>query len=125
LSGFFSLIGNILWVILGGFWTAVEWFVAGLIMCVTIIGIPFGIQSFKIAAFTLWPFGRDIRRGTTGAGKFLLNLIWVIFGGWYIALGHLAAALLLAITIIGIPFAVQHFKLAGIALAPFGAVIVV
>jgi uncharacterized membrane protein YccF (DUF307 family) len=125
LSGIFSLIGNILWIILGGFWTAVEWLVAGLIMCVTIIGIPFGLQSFKISAFALWPFGKDIRRGTTGPGKLLLNVIWILFGGWYIALGHLAAALLLAITIIGIPFAVQHFKLAGIALAPFGAVIVV
>ena len=122
--GLLSLLGNIIWVILGGFWTAIEWLVAGLIMCVTIIGIPFGIQSFKIAAFALWPFGREIRRGVSGAGKILLNFIWIIFGGWYVALGHLAAAILLAITIIGIPFAVQHFKLAGIAFAPFGAEII-
>ena len=123
--GLLDLIGNILWVIFGGFCTAIEWIIAGLIMCLTIIGIPFGVQSFKIASFALWPFGREIRRGTTGIGKLLLNIIWIIFGGLYIALGHLVFALLFAITIIGIPFAVQHLKLAGIAFAPFGAEIVV
>ena len=122
--GLLSLLGNIIWVVLGGFCTALEWLIAGLFMCITIIGIPFGIQSFKIASFALWPFGRDIRRGVSGAGKILLNFIWILFGGWYIALGHIVFALLLAITIIGIPFAAQHFKLAGIAFAPFGAVIV-
>ena len=121
--GLISFLGNIIWVIFGGFWTAIEWLIAGIFMCITIIGIPFGIQSFKIASFALWPFGRDIQRGTTGVGKLLLNLIWILFGGWYIAVGHLVFALLLAVTIIGIPFAVQHFKLAGIALAPFGAII--
>ncbi len=124
MAGILSLIGNLLWIIFGGFWTAVEWLFAGLIMCLTIIGIPFGIQGFKIAAFAIWPFGRTITRQPTGAGKILLNIIWIFLGGWYIALGHLFAAFILAITIIGIPFAVQHFKLVGIAFAPFGAQIV-
>ena len=124
MSGILSLIGNILWIIFGGLWTAIEWLIAGLFMCITIIGIPFGIQSFKIAGFALWPFGREIQRGVTGVGKLLLNLLWIILGGWYIAAGHLIFALLLAITIVGIPFAVQHLKLAGIAFAPFGAKII-
>lgn len=124
MAGILSLIGNLLWIIIGGFWTAVEWLFAGLIMCLTIIGIPFGIQGFKIAAFAIWPFGRTITRQPTGAGKILLNIIWIFLGGWYIALGHLLAAFILAITIIGIPFAVQHFKLVGIAFAPFGTQIV-
>lgn len=124
MAGILSLIGNLLWIIFGGFWTAVEWLFAGLIMCLTIIGIPFGIQGFKIAAFAIWPFGRTITRQPTGAGKILLNIIWIFLGGWYIALGHLLAAFILAITIIGIPFAVQHFKLVGIAFAPFGTQIV-
>ena len=122
--GLFTLIGNILWIILGGFWTAIEWIFAGLIMCLTIIGIPFGTQAFKIAGFTLWPFGRDIHRGSAGVGKLLLNIIWILLGGWYIALGHIFAAIILAITIIGFPFAVQHIKLAGIAFAPFGVQII-
>jgi uncharacterized membrane protein YccF (DUF307 family) len=125
LSGILSLIGNILWVIFGGFWTAIEWLFAGIVMCITIIGIPFGIQSFKIAGFAFWPFGREIQRGVTGAGKLVLNIIWIFLGGWYIAAGHLVFALLLAITIVGIPFAVQHLKLAGIAFAPFGAEIII
>lgn len=123
--GLLTLIGNVFWVILGGFWTALEWIFAGLIMCLTIIGIPFGVQSFKIAGFAFWPFGREIKRGSTGVGKLLLNIIWILLGGWYIALGHLCAALILAITIIGFPFAIQHIKLAGIAFAPFGAEITV
>jgi len=124
MSGLLSFIGNILWIIFGGFWTFVEWLFAGLIMCLTIIGIPFGIQAFKIATFAIWPFGREIRRRQTGIGKVLLNIIWVLLGGWYIALGHLFAAIILFITIIGIPFGLQHIKLAGIAFVPFGAEIV-
>ena len=119
--GLLSLIGNILWVIFGGFWTAIEWILGGLIMCLTIIGIPFGIQAFKIAGFAFWPFGREIRRGSTGIGKLLLNIIWVLLGGWYIALGYIFAAIILTLTIIGFPFALQHLKLAGIAFAPFGS----
>ncbi len=118
-----NLIGNIFWIILGGLWTAVEWVIGGLIMCLTIIGIPFGIQCFKIAVFVLWPFGREIHRSQTGVGKLILNIFWIFLGGWYIALGHIFAGIIFAITIIGIPFAVQHFKMIGIAFAPFGTTI--
>ncbi|MHA1199322.1 MAG: YccF domain-containing protein [Candidatus Heimdallarchaeaceae archaeon] len=122
--GLLSLIGNILWIIFGGLWSAIEWLIAGLLMCITIIGIPFGIQAFKIAGFALFPFGRDIRRDSSSSGKLILNIIWVLLGGIYIAITHVMTGIFLAITIIGIPFAKQHFKLAGIAFAPFGTRIV-
>ncbi len=122
--GLLSLIGNILWIIFGGLWTAVEWLLAGVLMCITIIGIPFGLQAFKIGGFALFPFGREVRRDSSSAGKFILNVIWIIFGGLYIAITHILTGIFLAITIIGIPFAMQHFKLAGIAIAPFGTKIV-
>ena len=122
--GLLSLIGNILWIIFGGLETALEWLVVGVIMCITIIGIPFGLQAFKIAGFALFPFGRDIKRETSSTGKFLLNVIWILFGGLFIAITHVLMGILLAITIIGIPFAMQHFKLAGVAFAPFGTKIV-
>jgi len=119
-----NFIGNVFWIIFGGLETALEWLIAGLLMCITIIGIPFGLQAFKIAGFALIPFGREIRRETTSTGKFCLNVIWVIFGGFVIAVSHITFGIILAISIIGIPFALQHFKLAGIAFAPFGARIV-
>ena len=122
--GLLSLIGNILWIIFGGLWSAIEWLIAGLLMCITIIGIPFGIQAFKIAGFALFPFGRDIRRDSSSSGKLILNIIWILLGGIYIAITHVMTGIFLAITIIGIPFAKQHFKLAGIAFAPFGTKIV-
>ncbi len=122
--GLLSLIGNILWIIFGGLETAIEWLVAGVIMCITIVGIPFGLQAFKIAGFALFPFGRDIRRKTSSTGKLCLNVIWVLLGGIFIAITHIFMGIFLAITIIGIPFAMQHFKLAGIAFAPFGTRIV-
>ncbi len=124
MGGLLSLIGNILWIIFGGLWTAIEWTVSGLLMCITIIGIPFGIQAFKIAGFALFPFGRDIRRESSSSGRLCLNLIWILLGGFYIAISHIMTGIFLAITIIGIPFAQQHFKLAGIAFAPFGTKIV-
>ena len=122
--GLLSFIGNILWVIFGGLLSCIEWIIAGIIMCVTIIGIPFGIQCFKLASFVIWPFGREIRRGKTGVGKLILNILWIFIGSWYIALTHLLIGLFFCITIIGIPFGVQHFKLAGLAFAPFGVRIV-
>ena len=124
MAGILSLIGNLFWIIFGGFWTTIEWLFAGLIMCLTINGIPFGNADFKIAAFTIWPFGRKIEREPTGAGKLLLNILWIFFAGWYIAIGHLLAAFIWVVTIVGIPFAIQHFKLVGLAFAPFGTKIV-
>jgi uncharacterized membrane protein YccF (DUF307 family) len=115
-----KLIGNILWVIFEGFWLALGWLLAGLLLCITVIGIPFGIQCFKIAGFVLFPFGKEINYGK-GTGSFLLNIIWIIFGGLGLAIGSLMMGLLWCITIIGIPFGIQSIKLAKLSLMPFGS----
>jgi len=128
LNGPLRLIGNLLWVILGGLFMAIGWVIAGILSFITIIGIPWGIASFLIASFSLWPFGREMidrKQGTTMKTMSLIgNIVWVVIGGWWIALGHLLAALVCAITIIGIPFAWQHVKLAGISFTPLGKEIV-
>ncbi len=114
-----------LWLLLGGWYTALAWVLAGLVLCVTIIGIPFGVQCFKIGAFSLWPFGRTVvrRPGVRVLGVFG-NVVWVVLAGFWIALCYLLSAVFLFITIIGVPFAVQAFKLAAVALVPFGKDIV-
>jgi uncharacterized membrane protein YccF (DUF307 family) len=122
-------IGNILWLLLAGVWMAVGYVVAGVVQCITIIGIPFGIQSFKLAGYALWPFGRVVvdRLGGKGAGsplRLIGNVIWLILGGLWLAIAHVIAGILLCITIIGIPFGVASFKLAGLAIAPLGREIV-
>ncbi|MBR0599963.1 YccF domain-containing protein [Sinanaerobacter chloroacetimidivorans] len=116
-----NFIGNLLWLIFGGILGAIFWLIAGLLLCVTIIGIPFGIQCFKISSFVLWPFGREIELGNFGAGGLILNIIWVIVLGWELAVTHLVIGLFLCITVIGIPFGIQHFKFAQLGLIPFGA----
>jgi len=116
-----SLIGNIIWILCGGFVTALGWLLAGLLCCITIIGIPFGLQCFKIAGVVLAPFGKDISSGNFGAGGLIGNLLWIIFLGWELALSHVVAGLLCCITIVGIPFGLQHFKLAKLAFVPFGS----
>jgi uncharacterized membrane protein YccF (DUF307 family) len=122
------LLGNIIWFVLGGFVMGLGWWFASALSAITIIGIPWAIAAFRIGTFSFWPFGREIvdrPSGATGKTLSLLgNIIWIIFCGWWLALGHLVSALLCAITIIGIPFALQHIKLAGLALAPFGKEIV-
>ena len=117
-----NLIGNIIWLIFGGLFVAIEYFLSGLILCATIIGIPFGIQCFKIGIFTLMPFGREVREvpGETGCLSTLFNIIWIFLGGIWIALTHLIFGIFLAITIICLPFAKQHFKLMSLSFAPFG-----
>ncbi len=117
-----SILGNILWIILGGFLISIEYLVAGVALCLTIIGIPFGIQSIKLGLLALVPFGRQVVDHPTGSGflRTLFNIIWFFIGGIWIALTHLFLAILLALTIIGIPFAKQHAKLATLALTPFG-----
>jgi len=115
------LIGNIIWWIFGGVFMALGWFLAGLLLTITIIGIPFGAQCFKIAGFTLFPFGRNIELGNLRLGSFIFNILWIIFAGWELALGHLVSAFLCAITFVGIPLAFQHLKLAQLAFMPFGA----
>ena len=119
-----NLLGNILWVILGGLETAMGWAVGGIILCITIIGIPFGLQCIKMAGFVVWPFGKEVKRDQGGAGRFILNLLWVIIIGLVLAISHIIMGIVFAITIIGIPFAKQHFKMVAIAFAPFGTTIV-
>ena len=124
------LLGNILWFIFGGFITGLGWWVAGLFAAITIVGIPFAIAAFRIGTFTFWPFGREIIDDPTRskAGSLLTligNIVWIILGGLWLALGHLVCALLFAVTIIGIPFALQHLKLAHLSLTPYGKRVVV
>lgn len=116
-----KLIGNILWVLFGGFFLCLSWLIAGLLCCITIIGIPFGIQCFKLASLSLFPFGKNITYGNIGVGSLLGNVLWIIFLGWELALAHLFVGLFFCITIIGIPFGLQCFKLAQVSLFPFGA----
>jgi uncharacterized membrane protein YccF (DUF307 family) len=115
------VIGNLIWLLFGGLWMALGYAVAALIMFVLIITIPFGIQALKLASFSLWPFGRTlVRRRSAGAVHVVGNVIWFVLAGWWIALGHLISAVFSALTIIGIPFAIAHLKLAGTAFWPFG-----
>lgn len=116
---------NIIWLVLCGWWMALLYVIAGVVMCVLIITIPFGLQAFKLAGFMLWPFGRTvIRRPDAGAGSFIGNVLWVVLVGWELAIGHLVSAFLLAITIIGIPLALANLKLVPISLLPFGRTVV-
>jgi uncharacterized membrane protein YccF (DUF307 family) len=128
-----SLLLNIIWIVLGGAWMAFGWLVAAVVMAITIIGIPWARAAFNIAAYTLFPFGftaisRDAYTGQedigTGPLGVIGNIIWLVLAGWWLALGHLITAVVLAVTIIGIPFAWAHLKLAGIALWPIGKIIV-
>ena len=116
-----SCLGNLLWILFGGALAALLWAIIGLLLCVTIIGIPFGVQCFKIAGFILWPFGRDILPGGFGVMGAIGNIIWILVCGIVLSLMHLIFGLLMCVTIIGIPFGLQHFKLAKLALIPFGA----
>ncbi len=118
-------IGNILWLVLAGWWLALGYVVAGVLNILMIITIPFGIASFRLARYSLWPFGRTVvRDGTTGAMSVLGNILWLVFGGLAMAIGHVVAGVLLCLTIIGIPAGVASFKLAGLAVFPLGARIV-
>lgn len=121
-----KLLGNIVWLVFGGIVIAVEYFIGSIVLMITIVGIPFGIQTLKMAALAIWPFGRDTRVHTRASGclYILMNVIWLLCGGIWIALSHALFGLLLCITIIGIPFGMQHFKLTAIALNPFGRDIV-
>ncbi len=117
-----KVLGNILWILLGGFATAVEYFTAGIVLMITIIGIPFGLQAIKLGLLMLLPFGSKITEQPNKSGCLSLgmNVIWIIIAGIWISLTHILFGVLLAITIIGIPFAKQHFKFAGLAFTPFG-----
>lgn len=115
------LIGNVLWLLLGGIELAIAYAIAGLLSFVLIVTAPLGVAAFRLAGYTLWPFGRSlVEKPGAGAGSALGNIIWTVVFGWILALGHLLAAFVNAVTIIGIPFAVAHLKLARTALVPFG-----
>ena len=113
---------NLLWLLLGGIVTAVEYVVASILLMITVVGIPFGMQTLKLAALALWPFGKEVRTGERAGGclYIVMNVVWILLGGIWICLSHLLFGAVLCITIIGIPFGLQHFKLAGLALTPFG-----
>jgi uncharacterized membrane protein YccF (DUF307 family) len=117
-----SLLGNVLWLIFGGLIAGLGYILGGLLMCLTIVGIPFGIQSMKLGVATFAPFGKRVVESpdANGALELILNVLWLIVFGWEIALAHLVSAGILAITIIGIPFALQHIKLIPMALLPLG-----
>ncbi len=117
-----KLIGNIVWIVFGGFITAIEYMLAGVALCLTIVGIPFGFQCFKLAFFELMPFGLEAKKVEDGNGLIytLMNIIWFFVGAIPLVLTYLFLGLLFAITIIGLPFAKQHFKLMSLSLTPFG-----
>lgn len=117
---------NVLWLLFGGLLTALEYLVASLLLMVTIVGIPFGMQTLKMASLALWPFGKEVRSGSRldGCLYMLMNILWIFLGGIWICLSHLLFGAFLCITVIGIPFGLQHFKLAVVALTPFGKDIV-
>ena len=117
-----SLLGNVLWLVFGGLLAGLGYILGGVLMCLTVVGIPFGIQSVKLGVATLAPFGKRIVEAPDANGplEIVLNVLWLILFGWEIALTHLVSALVLAITVIGIPFALQHLKLVPIALLPLG-----
>jgi uncharacterized membrane protein YccF (DUF307 family) len=118
-----NLLANILWIFLGGgIILFFEYLIGGLILCITIIGIPFGFQKFKLAVIVLAPFGLQVKETHAASGclSIVFNILWILTGGFWIAVTHVVLALIYAITIIGIPFSRQHIKLASLALAPFG-----
>ncbi|MEJ8818754.1 YccF domain-containing protein [Lacibacter sp. H407] len=117
-----NFLGNLIWLIFGGLFSALGYFFGGIVLCITIIGIPFGLQCFKLAGLVLWPFGKQVVSSTaqTGCLSILANIIWIIVGGIAVTLNHLIMGILLYISIIGIPWGRQHFKLLEISLLPFG-----
>ncbi len=117
-----SFLGNLLWLIFGGLFLGLYYVLAGLLLCLTIIGIPFGLQAIKFGGACLTPFGRELKRkeGSSEVLSLVFNIIWILLCGWELACAHLVLALICAMTIVGIPFAVQHLKLVPLALVPFG-----
>jgi len=116
---------NIIWLLLCGIWLALAYMLAGVICCILIVTIPFGLAAFRIADFSLWPFGRQLlKRSDAGVASIIGNVVWIIFAGWWLALAHIVTAAALAVTIIGIPLALANLKLIPVSLVPLGRVIV-
>jgi uncharacterized membrane protein YccF (DUF307 family) len=120
-----KILGNLIWLIFGGILIAIEYFIGSLILMITIIGIPFGFQTLKMASLSIWPFGRTsyVQTRASGCLYIFMNVLWLLCGGIWIAITHAFFGVLLCITIIGIPFGIQHFKLTEVALNPFGRTI--
>lgn len=120
-----KFLGNLLWLVLGGIIIAVIYYIVGLLMCITIVGIPFGLQLFKLGTYSLWPFGHQLvdGPGQPGCLSTVMNLIWILAGWWEIAILHFGFGLLFCLTIVGIPWGVQHFKMAIGSIFPFGKII--
>lgn len=116
-------LANLIWILFGGLVSWAVWMLAGILLCVTVVGIPFGLQCFKMATLTLAPFGRQVIYGG-GAGSFLINIIWIALVGWWFALGYLIVGVLWCCTVIGIPYGLQIIKMAQLAFMPFGAEVV-
>ena len=121
-----NFLGNLIWLIFGGLAAAIGYLFGGIVLCLTVVGIPWGLQCFKIAGLVLWPFGRQVisNTGSTGCLSLFCNIIWLLCGGLYTAVVHICFGIILFITVIGIPFARQHFKLVEISLMPFGKTII-
>jgi uncharacterized membrane protein YccF (DUF307 family) len=119
-------IGNLIWLLFGGIFIAIEYFISSIFLIITVIGIPFGLQTLKLGMLALWPFGYTTRQTGSSAGclSIFMNVLWILTGGIWICLSHLVFGILLTITLVGIPWGRQHFKLAGLALSPFGREIV-
>ncbi|MFK0063092.1 YccF domain-containing protein [Streptomyces werraensis] len=116
---------NLVWLVFSGFWLFLGYMVAGLLLCITIIGIPFGAAAFRIGVYALWPFGyTTVERRDAGAPSFIVNVLWLILAGWWLALGHILTGLALCVTIIGIPLGIANFKLIPVSLFPLGREIV-
>ena len=119
------LLLNLIWLVFGGLWLALAYVLAGVLLCIPIITIPWAVASFRIAGYTLWPFGRTIvAKPSAGVGSFLGTVVWFVLAGWWLALAHIVSAVALAVTIIGIPLALADLKLVPISLAPLGKDIV-
>lgn len=116
---------NIIWLVLSGFWMFLGYMLAGVLLCILILTIPWGIASFRIGMYALWPFGRTVvDKPTSGVGSFLGNVVWVILAGWWLAIGHILTGIAMMITIIGIPLGIASFKLVPVSLMPLGKDIV-
>ena len=116
---------NLVWLVFGGIWLAIGYALAGVLFCVLIVTIPLGVASFRMASYALWPFGRAVvRKPDAGAGAVVLNVVWIVLAGWWLALGHVVTAVVQAITILGIPLAIANLKMIPISLVPYGKQIV-
>ncbi|MEV8266823.1 YccF domain-containing protein [Microbacterium sp. NPDC076911] len=116
---------NVIWLVLSGFWMFLGYMLAGVVLCILILTIPWGIASFRIGVYALWPFGQTVvSKPTAGVGSFLGNVVWIILAGWWLALGHIGTGIAMCITIIGIPLGIASFKMVPVSLAPLGKEIV-